>query len=364
MPTTTTLKAYREDGTEVHPGDTITMTGIDLTFRSATVASNDRGTGGMIDTVRYPGLYTRPFGLTVRAVDEPAWHSAGTGIPAEIRRNIAGPGGFWAFVGPDAGMHPWNWRIIDSSDGETVTSGTAWSLDDAKQAVLDWERPGPVPGTLSDRSEPDPLREALAACDREEDGALTGLYHAVRAQLEAPSQDAAELAADAEHDAQRMAPPVPGVTQNMGCTVYAVLDAGPGSWWVAARRESDGERVTWFAKTCPGGTLAYSAGHYHTRGQSSDDEARADLADRAGVFSALDRLTSGAVTREIYRQSYQAALTELNENCGVGRARVREALLEAAALGSARVTWHRDGPRTYGICYDRYRCTFSWRRES
>jgi hypothetical protein len=313
------LKAYREGGTEVRPGDTISMGSGDMTFRAA--VSTD-GRAGMIAVDGYSDMFASPFGLTVRAADEPAQH------------------GVWCECTPS-------------------------------------ECPVNQPET-SDRSEPVPamltLDEALTAVSDAQYGddyvqqreltALRYLAAAVRAQV-APAPDADELAADAERTARTTAPPVPGITENAGFTVYAVLPAGFGSWYVAARRDSDGERVTWLAETCPGGTLAFSNGHYITRGQSSDDEALADLAHRAGVFSALDRLASGMATREAYLESHAKVLDELSGVHGVGRAKVRAGLLEAATLGYARISWHEGSTRRdYGIRYDRYRCTFSWHREN
>lgn len=292
-----TLKAFREDGTEVQPGETIVMTGIEHTFRAAARVSNGAGTDGMIAVDGYPDMYSAPFGLTVRAVpdDEPAWESSMAGEPGEIP---------------------------------------------------------------SDRSEPDELREALALADM----ALQGDPNV--SDLSALARLAEVVRAQADRTASRISPPVPGVTRNAGCVVYSVLEASSRSWWVAAMRESDGERVTWLAEADDEGGLHYSAGHYHTRGQASGDEALADLADRAGVFGALGRLSSGAAARNVFWASHEHVLTELSGVYGVGKARIRTALLEAAALGQAQVSWH-DGQRrqVYGLRYNRVGCVFTWRRE-
>src|SRR5882672_12862986 len=81
----TTLHAFREDGTEVLPGETITMAGneTDLTFRAATEVSDDAGTSGMIAVDGYPDMFSAPFGLTVRAVSDQSEHPAedAPGIP-------------------------------------------------------------------------------------------------------------------------------------------------------------------------------------------------------------------------------------------------------------------------------------------
>lgn len=405
----TTLKAFREDGTEVRPGDTISMIGIEHTFRAATVVSNAARTSGMIAVDGYPDMYAAPFGLTVRAVpdDEPAWEDYSEQEPGAIRRDIRGPGGFEARVGPRGG-----WLIIDTSDGETVTGGIARDRVAGKLAVAEWERmhvpasparpelawysantgtPGDKQRDLDVPRGPEAGAGYWAVIGPNADGSygwtvVDGIngddVASAPADDEASAMDAVaawEDAARAEWksalpagnepapDASRMAPPVPGVTANTGHTVYAVLPAGRHDrWWVAMR--SDRERVTWEAETCPDGTLAYNAGHYHTSGAGADAEALADLADRAGIFEMLTSLSAGAAAREAFRESYDRVLEELSGTYGVGKARIRDGLLEAAALGSATLSWHDRGEpgrrRDYGIRYDRYRCVFTWHRES
>jgi hypothetical protein len=400
---TTTLRVYREDGTEVLPGDTVLMAGISRphVFRAALIESGEAGTLGMIAVDGYPEMFASPYGLTVRAVpvtdDEPAWESAGTGVPGDIQRDIRGPGGFLAQVGPSAG-DIWNWLIIDSSDSATVTSGPARDQEAGKQAVLDWERkhglipasgipllphvtpPPPVHDTgTSGRPDPDALDEALrladaalndpSSADREHE-ALYRLADAVRNALTPVRGGTDALAAEADRTARTTAPPVPGVTQHTGHTVYAVLGHKPASpglleSWIVAAADDRGEHVTWnaYASDDGSGRLHYDTGHYHYPGEGTDSEALVDLANRAGVFTALTGLSSGTATREAFTESYAKVLAGLSGVYGVGRARVRAGLLEAAALGYARISWHHSGMRQdYGISYDRVSCTFSWVR--
>jgi hypothetical protein len=395
---TTTLRVYREDGTEVLPGDTITMAGTSQphTFRAAIIESNGSGTCGMIAVDGYPQMFSAPYGLTVRAVDEPdepAWESAGTDNPGDIQRDIRGPGGFWALVGPGSNFS-WGWSVIDSSDGATVASGDADTQGDAKQAVLDWEREhGLVPGAgiplLPHVTPPAPVHDtepapvpdiagalALADQSRETGAELIALRtpaDEVRVRL-APADDADALAAEADRIARTTAPPVPGVTANpyTGHVVYAVLGhkpASPGTLesWIVAAADEAGEHVTWtaYASDDGSGRLHYDGGHYHSPGEGTDSEALTDLANRAGIFSRLTELCSGTATRGAFQDSHQNVMESLAEVNGVGRARVRTGLLEAAALGYARISWHHEGGRRdYGIRYDRVRCIFTWNREN
>lgn len=68
------LRAFREDGTEVMPGDTITMWRDDFIFRAAVQVSNAAGTDGVISVTqegrRYPHLYAAPFGVIVRDLSD------------------------------------------------------------------------------------------------------------------------------------------------------------------------------------------------------------------------------------------------------------------------------------------------------
>lgn len=403
MPETTALRAYREDGTEVQPGDTVTQFTAEYTFPDSLedeFPDDGKITVRTLDGAVINNLYAGPFGLTVRAVPgRPgvlAWESAGTVEPRDISRDIRGPGGFWALVGP-ASDGRWEWSVIDSSDGATVFSGTpAGTREEAQRLVADWEQanipsvpeagipllphvtpPPPVhdlastlPPGPSDRSELDGIIERVNQAQYgsdfdadEELAALRRLAHVVRAQLK-PGPGAAALAAEAERAAQRMAPPVPGVTRNAGCVVYSVLEAGTRDWYVAAIRESDGARITWRAEAASDGTLVYSGGNYHTRGQGSADETLVDLANRAGVFGKLTGLSSGAAARESFQESHAKVLEELSAY-GVGKAKIRAGLLEAAALGYARISWHSGRVRNdYGIHYDRVSCIFTWYREN
>jgi hypothetical protein len=100
------------------------------------------------------------------------------------------------------------------------------------------------------------------------------------------------MAAQADHAARTMAPPVPGITVNAGYTVRDVIYANPAggglleSWWVAAEDPERGEWVTWVAYAQDGshaGQLAYTWGHYD--GLTSHAAALQDLAIRAGIVT-------------------------------------------------------------------------------
>lgn len=124
-------------------------------------------------------------------------------------------------------------------------------------------------------------------------------------------QNAGELAAEAEREARTMAPPVPGVTQNAGYTVRAVLpghDAEPGllaSCYVAAEGPG-GAWVTWNAYTREDGHLSYDAGHYF-HGPDARRLGLADLAERAlglactreQVTTALSRAADEAIVKTV-----------------------------------------------------------------
>lgn len=401
---TMTLRAYDAmTGREVRPGDTIRCltAGQEYIFRAA-LRATEAGRDGRIQIDAEPGreyYLAGLFGLSVSLMaepGEPAWESAGTDEPRDIQRDIRGPGGFWALVGPGSDFS-WDWSIIDSSDGETVAGGDVDTQGDGKQAVLDWEREhGLIPGTApSGQPEPAPttLDAALTMADHnrtelirvhdsgaEDDsserdaytGALENLADAVREYLAPDQERTAAMAAEADRAARTTAPPVPGVTQNTGHTVYAVIRVNhvPGEpsddAWIVAAANDRGEHVTWkaYASDDSSGRLHYDSGHYHSSGEGAKAEALADLADRAGVFTGLTGLSSGTVTREVFQASHEQVLTELSGTWGVGRARVRSGLLEAAALGYARISWHERARRQdYGIRYDRVRCTFTWNHE-
>jgi hypothetical protein len=225
-----------------------------------------------------------------------------------------------------------------------------------------------------------PLTEALANVDEtrtelisvqqegaeefssEEDtylGALEILDATVREHL-SPARDADELAAEAERAARTAAPPVPGVTQNMGYTVFAVLPGDPGgdgrleSWHVAAQDER-GETVVWTAYNDDDGTLHYEGGSYSQ--DTSRDEALAELARRGGVFSAMDRLNASEASQAAYRDSHAAAFTRLRDSTELAGPVVRDALTQAAALGYHLLS--RPGRGSWAIRYDRARCTLS-----
>lgn len=198
--------------------------------------------------------------------------------------------------------------------------------------------------------------------------ALRELAETVRAEL-APAADADVLAAEAEAAARRMAPPVPGVTRNMGYTVFAVLPGSPAgngtlaSWHVAAQHDT-GSTVTWTAYASEDGTnLGYDGGHYtacYERTAGAQAEARAEalvsLADRASVFGALDELSARSAGRAAFADSRALVMRQLHETEGIARPVVRDALAETAALGSAELR-HRG--RTWRVTYDRMHCTFS-----
>jgi len=278
----TAMKAYREDGTEVRPGDTIANSlGKPAVFYAATRVT-EPGLDGLIqvDDQYSPQYYARGYGLTVRYAER-------------------------------------------------------------------------EPGNRT------PVEKALALADTETENhysALVALADAVRAQL-SPAGDADELAAEAGRAARTMAPPVPGVTRNNGYTVFAVLPGAPASpgllasWFVAAQGEN-GMTVTWTACAGESGMLSYSGGRY----QDNRALAMISLADRAGVFMALDSFTSGMATRERMRETRDAAISQLVDN-GVPRARARTMLMNAAALGSS-TTARRDGV-SWLIRYDRVRCEFT-----
>jgi hypothetical protein len=361
-------------------------------------------------------MYASPYGLTVRAVDEPDWHSAGTDDQRDIQRDISGPGGFWALVGPE-GRNRWSWSVIDSSDGETVDYGRASTQAIAKQAVLDWEREnGLTPEAASPRSNAmahgercscvpsecpanaspgpsapeDTLRAALdtvndnrvelarahesgAGDDSSEAdaylGALENLETVVLDQL-GTTRMAFQLAAEAEEAARTSAPPVPGVTRNNGYTVYSVMGVrtnitrrlSENAWTVAAVSEA-GEHVTWSAWATEDGRLAYGNGRYHS-GDEAAANALIDLANRSNVFASLDELASRPEALATLEASRDAVESELHDTHTTGRAAIRRALLEAAAAGHASLTWTSGRVRrVYIIRYNRRTFTFSWRRE-
>lgn len=298
VPSTSTrpasLRAYRSDGTEVLPGETITdFRGQDAVFYAATQASAP-GRAGKIQL-------DDPFGIEVYASVFFLYVHAGGGQDDASRQLAAA-----------AAVRQYN-----------ETADPVWRL--------------PEPGNSGQPENP----------------ASEG------------SPSAEEMAAEAGRLARTTAPPAPGVTQHMGYTVYAVLPAAPDSAWYVAARSERGEHVTWRAFTCAGSgdqTLFYEAGHY-TSGPGSDDEALADLADRACVFSALTSLAAGM--RETWQASRDAAIATLAGEHGVGRARARTGVDEATALGYAIVTWHSQGRQTrYGVSFDRMQCTYSVRRET
>lgn len=355
----TTLHAFREDGTEVLPGETVTMTGMNHTFNAATRVSNDAGTDGLIAIDGYAEMFSAPYGLTVRAVRSED--------PPPIGQDPDHCETCLAYDGSPPGPEPETWVFVwnrELSPGAAAgqPEATPATLDAALTAVndnraglLDAQRDLPENGASSER-------DAYL-------GALENLADAVRAQL-GPAPDADELAAEADRTARTSAPPVPGVTQNTGHTVYAVMRTNhvPGEplddeWVIAAA--NDREHVTWTARTCEGGTLAYDTGHYHAGGEGSGSEAEAliDLANRAGVFRMLTDLSYGTPARAAFQDSHARVLDELAVHCGVGRARVRSGLMEAAALGYARISWHAGSRRQdYGIRYDRVGCVFTWAR--
>jgi hypothetical protein len=123
-----------------------------------------------------------------------------------------------------------------------------------------------------------------------------------------PEGYADELAAEAEHAARTMAPPVPDVTRNAGYTVRAVMPGHPAgndllaSWWVAAEDIADGGWVTWEAYALNGeqaGQLSYNAGHYFDGTDQAVNRrgALANLAVRAGTMPEMAHLIAAEVMR-------------------------------------------------------------------
>jgi hypothetical protein len=145
------------------------------------------------------------------------------------------------------------------------------------------------------------------------------LYHeledTLRAQLASlPEGAAGRMAAEADRAARTMAPPVPGVSQNSGYTVRAVIhmhDAERGllaNWSVAGENPETGAWVTWNAYMQDGtraGKLSYDGGHYFNAVSGPSGLARADnrrraladLAIRAGTMSDVGLRIANEVTR-------------------------------------------------------------------
>lgn len=164
---------------------------------------------------------------------------------------------------------------------------------------------------MNDTRTATPVTEALTEYDASAYGQaafLAGkhLADAVRAELAPlPAGEAGRMAAEAERAARTMAPPVPGVTQNTGYTVRAVIhvhDAKPGllaAWVVACEDAGRGTWVTWDAYCQDGkqaGFLAYNDGHYFNsparacRDGLNRQRALADLAARAGLMPEVAQL--------------------------------------------------------------------------
>jgi hypothetical protein len=200
-------------------------------------------------------------------------------------------------------------------------------------------------------------------------GALENLETAVLDQL-GTARMAFQLAAEAEEAARTSAPPVPGVTRNNGYTVYSVMGVrtnitrrlSENAWTVAAVSEA-GEHVTWSAWATEDGRLAYGNGRYHS-GDEAAANALIDLANRSNVFASLDELASRPEALATLEASRDAVESELHDTHTTGRAAIRRALLEAAAAGHASLTWTSGRVRrVYIIRYNRRTFTFSWRRE-
>ena len=156
-----------------------------------------------------------------------------------------------------------------------------------------------------------------------------------------------------DHDARTTAPPVPGVTQNLGYTVLGVLPGeAPGMWYVYATN-AYGHAVTWRAEQTGDGYLAYFHGRYFDSRDRAQNQvaALASLAERVGI--TWPEATPAA--RASFGDSRTVAMQELVTG-GVARPRVRDALTEAAALGRAEVRLASGSTRV--IRYDRARGEF------
>jgi len=178
---------------------------------------------------------------------------------------------------------------------------------------------------------------------------------------------ARELAAEAAREARTMAPPVPGITQNAGWTVRAVLpghDASPGllrSWWVAA--EQDGGWVTWEAYELDGsqaGKLAYNAGHYYDMNSpaSNRHQALANLAERAGIAPARHEQDQDS-RRAAFRASRDETASALRQH-GLSREAALKLLLSAVVMGPTHT--HERAGESYTATYDDATGTFTLTR--
>jgi hypothetical protein len=163
------------------------------------------------------------------------------------------------------------------------------------------------------------------------------------------------------------APPVPGVTQNIGYTVFAVIRTNhvPGEpaddQWAVAAEDERGATAVWTAyATSDGRKLVFENGSYASPGLdgSARWDALAELARRGGVLTAVDQLSSMPASRAAYTESHARVLDQLTQD--VPPPAVRDGLAEAAALGRSTVS--RPNRGTWEIRYDRLSCTFSVRR--
>jgi len=253
------------------------------------------------------------------------------------------------------------------SDGQ-ASPGAACQLADAVRRELAARAVhGPVTGNTARE-----LPAILADLDRCPSGTeARELYHELEDTLRArltPHPDAAALAAQAERAAKTAAPPVPGITDNGGMTVFAVLPGDrPAGWYVACER-GDGETVTWIAYANGEGTLVYSAGNYFTSRSSRANrrDALIDLAERAGVLRAMSEQAADPAVVADAMESYGKALERLTVFEDISTLRTRQALLHAALTGLAEVT-RKAGPyraaATFTVIFDRYRRVFRVREE-
>jgi hypothetical protein len=439
---TRTMKAYRQDGTEVQAGDVITDFRADHTdvFYAATRVT-EFGVGGKIQ-VRDPfgpEYYAAGFGLTVRYANPvPVIQSACcqdfapvSHTPASERRMIGylesrdchgdrtgrdgcesvnecptcygqageelarlrasadlalrfGPRAVGGQVritgGPYAGETGHITRVPGTATIVVRAAGRHLLVGQENAEVTTPPHPSAVAGALAVVQ--DNRAELMAAqADSPEDGAsserdaylgaLENLAELVQAELGKADPDEAErMAAEAAEAARTMAPPVPGVTENMGYVMFTVIDGERGgtgllrSWYVAGQRE-DGACAVWTAYQGENGTLSYDCGSYVTRADRATARRMASLtaAKRAGVLTTLTEYVadaSGVLAR--FGTSYDAAFAELNDVQGLARVKTRTALLEAAAFGRAAVSG--SGGRTWTVHYDRMRCVLSVQQDS
>jgi hypothetical protein len=358
------MKAYRIGGAEVQPGEIITdFRGDQAVFYAATRVT-EPSQDGMIQVSDPfgPEYYARGFGLTVSYADAVSYAAP----TAERISYLESRDCHGDHTGQDGCEHVNECPACYGEASEELARLRATATQ-AQAATA-----APV-GRLASW-----LAEAERVVELGPDGpdtagllaTLESLAAAVRADLEPDPGREAELAAEAAEAARTMAPPVPGVTENLGYVMFTVIDGTPGgngqlrSWYVAGERE-DGACAVWTACQREDGTLSYEGGSYVTCADPAEPRKRASLiaAKRAGVLDTLTAyVTRDEALRARFDTSYDAAFAELNGIAGLARVKVRDALLEAAAFGRAGISG--SGGRTWTACYDRVRCAFAVRQDS